>query len=122
MKEDGSHWTGKQARETLGAVAVEVFTSQLRANASKVEDGLQSYMQETLELHYPRRLFRHIAKGIKREDEETKAGGVVLHKVFLTIFKIVEGSEMWHEEEKTYPKSVMFENKDGKQTRVFIQA
>ena len=69
-----------------------------------------------------RRLHRHIAKGMKREDEETKAGGVVLHKVFLTIFKIVKGSEMWHEEEKTYPKSVMFENKAGKQTRVFIQA
>ena len=67
-------------------------------------------------------LFRHIAKGIKREDEETKAGDVVLHEVFLTIFKIVEGSELWHEERRSYPKSVEFVNKDGVKTRVFIQA
>ena len=76
MKDEGftEHFTGKQAIEQLGAVCVEVFCSRLRANASAVEDRLQTFIKETLEVKYPQRLFRDVAKGIKREDEDTVNG------------------------------------------------
>ena len=68
------HFTEKQAIEKLGAVGVEVLCSRLRANVSAVEDRLQTFIKETLKVKYPQRLFRDVAKGIKREDEDTVNG------------------------------------------------
>jgi hypothetical protein len=118
------HFTGNQAIEQLGAVCVEVFRTGLRANASAVEDRLQTFIKETLEVKYPQRLFRAVAKGKKREDEDTLDGKATIHRTFLTIFKIVDNSADWGEEgrNKSYPKSVQFVNLKGKETTVFIQA
>ena len=121
------HFTGNQAIEQLGAVCVEVFCSRLRANASAVEDRLQTFIKGTLEVKYPQRLFRDVAKGIKREDENTLNDKDTnkIHRTFLTIFKIVDGSAYWGEEgrnDKSYPKSVQFVNSKGEETTVFIQA
>jgi len=119
------HFTGNQAIEQLGAVCVEVFRTGLRANASAVEDRLQTFIKETLEVKYPQRLFRAVAKGKKREDEDTRNGEkTIIHRTFLTIFKIVDGSADRGEEgrNKSYPKSVRFVNSKGEETTVFIQA
>ena len=115
-----------QAEDILGAVGVEVFTTQLRFNASAVEDKLQNFMKKTLRVKYPQRLFREIAKGMKREDEDTLAGVPTIHRTFLTIFKIAEDSADWGEDKgracKSYPESVRFVNAQGEETTVFIQA
>ena len=91
-----------------------------------MEDRLQTFIKETLKVKYPQRLFRHVAKGIHREDEDTLNGEDTnkIHRTFLTIFKIVDGSAYWGEEgrDKSYPKSVKFENSKGEETTVFIQA
>ena len=128
MKDEGftEHFTGKQAIE-LGAVCVEVFRTGLKLNATAVEERLQRFIMETLEeeeVNYPQRLFRAVAKGKKREDEDTLNGDETIHRTFLTIFKIVDGSADWGEEgrNKSYPKSVRFVNPKGKETTVFIQA
>ena len=66
-----------------------------------------------------------IAKGMKREDDDTLAGvNTTVHRTFFTIFKIDEQSADWGEgrASKSYPKSVKFVNADGVKTTVFIQA
>jgi hypothetical protein len=57
------HFTAGQAVKTLGAIGVQVFSSGLRANASAMEDKLQTFIKETLQVNYPQRLFRAVAKG-----------------------------------------------------------
>ena len=118
------HFTGNQAIEKLGAVCVEVFCSRLRDNASAVEDALQTFIQETLEVKYPQRLFRNVAKGKKREDEDTLNGETTIHRTFLTIFKIVDNSADWgpRGRDKSFPISVKFVNSKEQKTTVFIQA
>ena len=120
------HFTGTEAKDVLGAVGVEVFKTQLRVNASAMEDKIQKYMKETLNVKYPQRLFRDIAKGKKCEDEDTLCGVSTIHRTFLTIFKIATNSADWGEDEgrarKSYPKSVRFENAKGEETTVFVQA
>ena len=93
------HFTGKKANDVLGAVGVEVFTTKLRLNASAMEDKLQKYIKETLNVKYPQRLFRDIAKGMKCEDEDTLRGVPTMHRIFLTIFKIAKNSADWGEDE-----------------------
>ena len=89
------HFTTGEAKNRLGGVGVEVFSTQLRVNASAVEDKLQTFMKETLNVKYPQRLFKHIAKGKKEEDEDTLTGVHTIHRTFLTIFKIAENSADW---------------------------
>ena len=74
-------------------------------------------------MKYPQRLFRDVAKGMKREDADTLNGEETIHRTFLTIFKIVAYSADWGEDKsKSYPKSVKFVNAKGKETTVFVQA
>jgi hypothetical protein len=116
-----NHFTRTQAIDRLGAVGVQVFCSGLRANASAVEDRLQAFLKDTLEVNYPQRLFRAVAKGKKREDEDTLNGEETVHRTFLTIFKIVDDSADWVEDRasKSYPKSVQFVNAKEEKTTVY---
>jgi hypothetical protein len=120
------HFTVTQAIDRLGAVGVEVFSTRLRANASAMEDRLQTFVKDTLKVNYPQRLFRAVAKGRKREDEDTLNGEETIHRTFLTIFQIVDDSADWGEDEdrasKSYPKSVQFVNAKEERKTVFIQA
>ncbi len=131
MKDQGfkKHFTGKEAINQLGAVGVEIFRSVLRYNVSWMEDRLQTYIKHSLKVKYPQRLFREVAKGKKREDDDTLDGeeNSRIHRTFLTIFKIVEKSADWGddkrcEENKSYPKSVRFMSASGEETTVYIQA
>ena len=121
-----NHFTGKEAVDRLGAVGVEIFRSKLRVNASAVEDKLQTFIKDSLDVTYPQQLFRAVAKGKKREDEDTLNGEETIHRTYLTIFKIVDNSADWGDDErrasKSYPKSVRFVNAQGEETTVFIQA
>jgi hypothetical protein len=85
---------------------------------------LQTFIKETLKVKYPQRLFREVAKGVKREDEDTVNGEWTIHRTFLTIFKIVDNLADCGEgrDDKSYPKSVQFVNSKEERTTVFIQA
>ena len=86
---------------------------------------LQAYTKNELHVNYPQRVFRDVAKGIKREDEDTVNGATTIYRTFLTIFEIVDNSADWGDddrEDKSYPKSVRIVNAEGEETTVYIQA
>ena len=120
------HFTGTEAVVKLGAVGVDVFLSRLRLCATAVEDKLQDYIKNELNVKYPHRLFRDVAKGKKREDEDTLDGAETIYRTFLTIFRLAENSADWGEDEgrapKSYPKSVRFVNAQEEETTAFIRA
>ena len=119
------HFTRNEAIAELGAVGVEVYTGRLRQGATAVEDKLQAYIKTELKVKYPNRLFREVAKGIKREDDDTLNGAVTIFRTFLSIFEIVDDSADWGDddrEDKSYPVSVRFVNAKREETTVFIQA
>ena len=119
------HFTRNEAIAELGAVGVEVYTGRLRQGATAVEDKLQEYLKNELHVNYPHRLFREVAKGIKREDDDTLNGAVTIFRTFLSIFEIVDDSADWGDddrEDKSYPVSVRFVNAKREETTVFIQA
>ena len=105
---------------------MDVYQSRLRLNATAVEDKLQDYMKNQLNVNYPHRLFRDVAKGKKREDEDTLDGAETIYRTFLTIFRLAENSADWGEDEgrapKSYPKSVRFVNAQEEETTAFIWA
>ena len=119
------HFTRNEAIAELGAVGVEVYTGRLRQGATAVEDKLQAYIKNELHVKYPNRLFREVAKGMKREDDDTLNGAVTIFRTFLSIFEIVDDSADWGDddrEDKSYPVSVRFVNAKREETTVFIQA
>ena len=119
------HFTRGEAIAELGAVGVEVYIGRLRQGATAVEDKLQAYIKNELKVNYPNRLFREVAKGIKREDDDTLNGAVTIFRTFLSVFEIVDDSADWGDDDrkdKSYPKSVRFVNAEGEETTVFIQA
>ena len=119
------HFTRGEAIAELGAVGVDVYTGRLRQGATAVEDKLQAYIKNELHVKYPNRLFRDVAKGIKREDDDTLNGAVTIFRTFLSIFEIVDDSADWGDddrEDKSYPVSVRFVNAKREETTVFIQA
>ena len=120
------HFTRNEAIAELGAVGVDVYIGGLRQSATAVEDKLQAYIKNELNANYPNRLFRDVAKGKKREDEDTLNGAETIYRTFLTIFRLAENSADWGEDEgrapKSYPKSVRFVNAQEEETTAFIRA
>ena len=121
------HFTTNEAIAELGAVGVDVYIGGLRQSATAVEDKLQAYIKNELNVNYPNRLFREVAKGKKREDDDTLNGAVTIFRTFLSVFEIVDDSADWGDADrraknKSYPKSVRFVNAEGEETTVFIQA
>ena len=80
--------TEQTARDKLGAKSVEVYVGRLRSNACAVEDELQ---KRNKHLHYPYRLYREIAKGIKNDKEAVEDSNFIC-RTFVTYFKIDENS------------------------------